>query len=256
MTARLRPATRVTSVARATVAVVGVTAVMFMSGAIGHALIFSSEHVPTAQAAAAGNSRSPCRRQPARRHPGGKGPDGDQARLPATSGLFVSLNGQHGRCRQPGRRPPPATRPTTARPLPLALQASATPTRPRATMHQRPRLSPCSGTEHSKAFACSRCCSCSPCAGWSWPCAVATKMVVGYAPASRRRVRSVVADHPAPLSPGRRHGDAAGVAVVIVRPSRLSRATAPAVAAATSPRQTGSARPAPAPLSTTWPRSS
>jgi manganese oxidase len=52
MTNRLRPATRVTSVPRATVAAVGVTAVMFMSGAIGHAVVLSSEHVPTAQVAA------------------------------------------------------------------------------------------------------------------------------------------------------------------------------------------------------------
>jgi hypothetical protein len=56
MTARLRPASRVTSVARATVAVVRVTTAVFVSGAIGHAVTLSPEHDPGAQAAAAGTS--------------------------------------------------------------------------------------------------------------------------------------------------------------------------------------------------------
>ena len=54
ITARLRPASRVTSVARATIAVVGATTAVFMAGAVGHAAIFSSEHAPTAPAAASG----------------------------------------------------------------------------------------------------------------------------------------------------------------------------------------------------------
>jgi manganese oxidase len=51
ITARLRPASRVMSVARTTVAVVAVTTAVFIAGAVGHAAVFASEHVPTAQGA-------------------------------------------------------------------------------------------------------------------------------------------------------------------------------------------------------------
>src|SRR5680860_966720 len=52
MIARLRPASRMISLARAMVAVVGVTTAVFLSGAIGHTLIFPSEHASADQAVA------------------------------------------------------------------------------------------------------------------------------------------------------------------------------------------------------------
>jgi hypothetical protein len=52
MIARLRPASRMISLARVAVAVVAVTTAVFMSGAIGHTLLFPSEHASAAHAVA------------------------------------------------------------------------------------------------------------------------------------------------------------------------------------------------------------
>jgi manganese oxidase len=55
LTARWGPASRVIAVVRTTAAVVGVTTAVFMTGAMGHAVVFASEHAPSAQVAAAGS---------------------------------------------------------------------------------------------------------------------------------------------------------------------------------------------------------